>query len=248
MRIHEVLPVADSLKGQMAKVIADLGSTFKDKRHLFSEQVIQVNPFKETEKSSEERQSTLQSTVPQELKWVSETIAKAIDASMMVDNANTVAKANIELDGQVLAANVPATSLLELEKSITRVKELINLVPTLDPAKGYTPCADRDNVFKARDVNKTRTKKEKQVLTLAPATDKHPAQVQVYDADVAVAKLIEQEFSGMVTPQAKADMLGRVEDLIRAIRSARARANNVEVPQTTKIGQVLLDYVLVKKS
>jgi hypothetical protein len=54
----------------------------------------------------------------------------------------------------------------------------VRSIPTLDPAKGFThDSAKGAHVFKAREVTKTRTQKVQEPLTLAPATDKHPAQV-----------------------------------------------------------------------
>src|SRR5205807_141875 len=103
----------------------------------------------------------LQSTVPDELRWISDFLVRSLDVSYQVSEANTAARANVELeDGTVLLSNVPATTLLELEKRMKEMQDLVNSIPTLDPAKGFKQDPDRGaNVYKAREDVRTRTKK-----------------------------------------------------------------------------------------
>lgn len=245
-KLHELLPVCNSLEGQRSKVLADMIATFAKREHLFTEKVIQVQPLQEGQPATEERQSTLQTTVMDELIKLAPIVAKALDVSLAIDIANTTAKADIVLeDASIpLAVDIPATALLELEKSLTQILSLVQAIPTLDPAKGFTETSDRKYVYKARDLNKIRTKKAKEVFVLYAATKEHPAQTQMIDKDVDVAKLVEQEFSGLLTPQQKSDMCVRCEELIRAVRAARARANNVDVPKSAKIGMTLLNHII----
>ena len=48
---------------------------------------------------------------------------------------------------------------------------------------------------------------------------------------------------GLLTPAAKADMISRVEELIRAVAAALSRANDVEVNEKPTLGNVMLGYV-----
>ncbi len=245
--LHELLAIASNLKGQSDKVRAQLADTFEKKRHLFGSKVVVFVPNAEGQSAETTVESDVQTTVPQELKWVSAHLAKAIDVSYQVAEANTSARADIVLDdGTTLATGVPATALLELEKRVAEIKALAEAVPTLDPAKGFSPDTTfrLPNVFRARDIAKTRTTKVKEVLVLYPATDKHPAQVQVLDKDVPTGKVQEQEWSGLITPAAKADLINRVEIVARAVHKARSRANNVTVDSTRTIGAALLTYIL----
>jgi len=244
--LHELLAIESLHKTQADKVRAQLADTFDKKRHLFGSKVVVFTPSAEGQPAETTTESTVQTTVPAELRWVGGPIQKAIDVAYQVAEANTMARADIVLeDGSILVANVPATALLELEKRMAEVKVLVEAVPTLDPAKGFAPDATHSlaNVFRARDVAKTRTAKVKEVLVLYPATDKHPAQVQVIDKDVPTGKVAEQEWSGLITPAAKADLINRVEVVARAVRKARSRANNVIVEGNTGIGAKLLGYV-----
>jgi hypothetical protein len=245
-KLHELLAVEGSLSTQSTKVRTDLAGTFANKRHLFEEKRVTFKPFSEDQVEKVEEQSAIQSTVEQELEWVSQHIIKSLDASLQVAVANTAAKADIVLeDGlEVLAEDVPVTALLELEKRMAEVFELTKSIPTLDPAKGYTQDGTRSGVYVAREVSKNRTNKTKEVVVLYPATKEHPAQTQLLDVDKPVGTISEQHWSALLTPQRKSEIMDRAEQLIRAVRRARSRANDVEVDLSKKIGKSLLNFVI----
>ena len=245
-KLHELLAVESNLKSQAAKATADLLNTFEKKRHHFSESLKTFKPKEEDAPSIIEEQLDLQTTVPKEIDWLTPFMVKALDASYQVAEANTGARADVVLeDGTMLLSNIPATALLELEKRAKETHDFIAAIPTLDPAKGFRESPERGpDTFKARDVVKTRTKKENKVVTLSPATDKHPAQVTVIPEDVPIGDIVVQEWSGLITTARKGELLERVEDLGRAVKQARSRANEIDVDTVkNKIGKKLLDYI-----
>jgi len=247
MKLHELLAIETNLENQADKCRTELAATFDKKRHLFEEKTTVFFPLAENEQPVTELQSDLQSTVRKELDWISTHLAKSIDASYQVAEANTAARADVVLEddeGTVLLAGVPATALLELEKTVAKVTALITAIPTLDPAKGFTPDTQRGTgVFKAREVNKNRTRKQAKVLIKYEATKEHPAQTEVVTEDVPTGRIQEQEWSGLITPAQKADLINRAEILSRAIRRARSRANEATVDAQRKIGGKLLKYL-----
>ncbi len=245
-KMHELLAVFEDQKGQATKTRGDLVSTFSNKPHLFRKKIVTFKPNQEGAAPVTEAQSDIQSTLSKELNWVSEFLTKAMDSGYQIDIGNTKAKADLVVDeGIVLAKDVPATSLLQLEKHLVAVRELAVAIPTLDPAQGFVPDeASGKGIWKARDVVKARTKKEKKVLVLAPPTDKHPAQVQPYDEDVQIGMILEQEWSALTTPAIKSEVLSRCDTLIQAVKKARSRANSIELDVTGhKIGKQLLEYI-----
>lgn len=244
-KLHELLAVETNLENQANKVRGELASTFDKKRHLFEEKRVVFTPLGEGGQTVIESQSDIQSTVVKELKWIQPFISKAIDASYQVAEANTRGRADVVLeDGKTLLTGVPATSLLELEKRLAEISALVTAIPTLDPAKGFTSDEQRGvGVFKARQVRKTRSRKEKVVIVKYEATKEHPAQTELIDKDVPVGTVEEQEWSGLMTPAEKAELISKVENVSRAIRQARSRANEVEIDPTNKIGQKILNAI-----
>ena len=245
-KLHELLAVEGDLRTQAESCRKDLQNTFEKKQHHFSKKLVVFKSKEEGVPDKVESQLALQSTVHRELDWISEKIAKALDAGHHIDCANTTAKADLVLeDGTVLLKSVPATSLLRLEHRVAEIRDLVHAIPTLDPAKGFEPCPDEGaGIFKAHDVSKTRTQKIQEHVIVVPATKEHPAQVAVVTKDVPVGQIEEKEWSSMITVAAKGDMLDRVEELLRAVKTARAKANEIDLDvKTNKIGDRLLDYV-----
>lgn len=243
-RLFELLAVEGSLKAQAASMRADLRTTFEKKRHLFEEKRSTFQSIEEGQPAVVEAQSDIQSTVRGELAWLASHWVKAMDTSFQVAEGNTRARADVMLDdGTVLLASVPATALLELEKRIGELHELILAVPTLDPAKGFREDTSRPGIYQAREVVKTRTRKVQEPLVLFPATKEHPAQTQLVSVDRPAGTIREQEWSGLITPAIKSDLLARTEELRRATKQALQRANAVEVTPRS-CGKVVFDFIL----
>lgn len=247
-KLHEVLGAQTQITQQADKTRTELAATFEKKRHLFAEK---RSTFKSTQEGTpdvSEIQSTLQSTVAKELSWITPILVRHIDNEATIDSGNTVAKADVKLDdGTVILTGVPATQLMQLAKRLNDIFTLVSAIPTLDPAAGFTPDPSRgENIYVARETRKQRTKKIQQPLVLIQPTEHHPGQAQLITNDVVIGDLIEQEWSGLITPAEKSDMLDRIEELRRAVKTARARANDVSV-EDIKIGQKLLDRIFLGK-
>lgn len=250
-KLHELLAAEGNLETQAIKVRTDLANTFDKKRHLFEESSTVFTPNAEGAQPTIESKSDIQSTVRKELAWVSAHITKALDASYQIAEANTLARSDVVLDddsGTVLLQSAPATALLELEKRLVEIQQLLAATPTLDPARGFQPDDQREmGIYKAREVVKQRTKKDVKVVVLHAPTKEHPAQTQLINVDVPTGTISEQAWSAMLTPAEKSELLDRAEQAIRAVKRARSRANDQEVDTSKKIGSRLLRFILEGK-
>lgn len=168
-------------------------------------------------------------------------IARMFDVVATKDNTNRFATSDITVDGKVLAADVPVTFLLFLEKQLGDLRTFIGKLPTLDPADTWT-WSDASLSYESAPVQTVRSKKIPRNHVLAPATDKHAAQVQVWHEDVSVGTWTTVKRSGALPAIEVAKALSRVNDLIDAVKQARERANQTSVVDL-KIGQALADYV-----
>lgn len=245
-KLHELLATAGSLAGQAQATRTELMGTFNNKRVLFQQKLITFTPLEETGKVETREQSDIQSSVHDEIEWISKIMAKAIDAAYAIDIANTTAVADVTLeDSTTLLSGVPATALLQLEKRIKEVQELIKTIPTLDPAKGFKlDPATGQHVFAAREVLKDSTKKVEEFVVIVQPTKEHPAQTAKVTKDIKVGTIREQEWSSLITPAKKAELLERCEALYRAVTQARSRANETVIDQKEhKIAAKLLGYV-----
>lgn len=245
-KLHELLATDGNLKGQAQKCRLELQATLEKKRHLFEEKLVTFTPLAENTPSETREKREIQSTVRKEVDWLSSILVKSLDAAYAIDVANTEAKADIVLeDDTTLAKAVPATALLQLEKRMREVLNFVKAIPTLDPAKGFKLDAAREaGIYVAREVTKASTQKVQEPLVLLPPTKEHPGQVSLISKDVKVGTILEQEWSALITPAIKAELLERGEALLRAVTKARARANDHEIdPKSNKIGHKLLEYI-----
>lgn len=245
-KLHEMLAVEPSLRTQAEVTRTDLTSTFEKKRHHFEERINTFKSAKDGVPDREESKLDMQSTVGKELDWIAEKLTKIIDLGHQIDMANTQAKADVVLeDGATILKDVPTTSLMQLAHRLDEVQKLVHAIPTLDPAKGFRPDPDRGvGYFKARIAVRDKTEKVTKPLVLYAATEKHPAQVEKLITDDIVGQVETAEWSGLIHTAEKGLMLDRVENLIRAVKRARSRANDLEFDvREHKIGQKLLNYV-----
>lgn len=158
------------------------------------------------------------------------------------DKTNTRTGADVKIEnGPVIAQNVPVPTLLYLEKKLVDLLTFVKKLPVLDPSEEWT----WDNVAGAWRTNTTqtyRTKKVPKVLTKAPATDRHPAQVEVFTEDVTVGYWNTVKFSGALTREAVRTMVDRVEALQKAVKFAREEANTAEVVDFN-VGDQVTNYI-----
>jgi hypothetical protein len=183
-------------------------------------------------------------TVADRLKYFfNNAFVRYFDLLAAKDKTNQVAQADLVLKGETIAQNVPATLLLTLENRLNNLRSMLLSAPTLRPGPEWQ-WDETERMFKTKEPQVSfATKKTIRPIILHPATDKHPAQVDKISEDIPVAKVEKLEWSGNLTSGEKSDMLGRLDELVLAIKEARQRANNAEVVQE-RIGQKFADYII----
>ncbi len=168
-------------------------------------------------------------------------MVKLFDIVATKDYANCSATADVIVDGHALLKDVPATSILFLEKQVTELLAFVKKIPTLDAAEEWHLDKNRD-VYATESVETIRTKKSHRPFVLAEATDRHPAQVQILQEDIPVGRWKTIKFSGALPAKQVNDMVARLEKLQQAIKFAREEANRHEAIQR-HFGETLLSYV-----
>src|SRR5215831_19360577 len=168
-------------------------------------------------------------------------LTRLFDVTATKDWTNCKAKANVVVDGQTLLTDVPATYLLFLEKQLTDLHTFVKKLPVLDASETWAFDASAD-CWATEPVQTLRTKKVPRNHVKAEATDKHPAQVEVYYEDVTVGFWRTVKFSGALPAQRVNELLERVEKLQQAVKFAREEANAIEAEEH-KVGERILHYL-----
>lgn len=157
------------------------------------------------------------------------------------DQANTKAVGYLTIDGRQVGP-IPVTHLLFLEKQLVDLRTAVSAIPLPDPTERWSRDAATGQL-RSEPTQTVRTKKEPRVITLAAATDKHPAQVQVMGEDLPVGTWTTTKLSGTIQPTQKDALLARINRLIDSVKSARELANLAEVEETS-FTDPIVDHLL----
>ena len=106
------------------------------------------------------------------------------------------------------------TYLLFLEKQLTDLHTFVKKLPVLDAAEAWA-FDEATDAYSTAPTQTTRTKKVPRNHVKAEATEKHPAQVEVYFEDVLVGYWTTVKFSGALPQARSTSCKARVEKLQR---------------------------------
>jgi hypothetical protein len=242
-KLHQVLAVMNSLKDKAAKITQETIHVFRSKHERFSGLRRTYKPLIENGQELPSEEKPLATTVGEKLAHFSECYIPYLDALFQVDLTNTKALAEIEVD-EFKVLNVPSTFLMQLDKRLNEIRNVINLIPTLDPGYKWIDSNEGAGVWRV-DTPQTRfkTKKTLKFQEISPATKEHRAQVEKWTEDETIGVWEEILTSGGLTVHQKYLILDRLDKLQIAVKSALAQANNVD-QRKEKIGSKLFKYLL----
>lgn len=164
-------------------------------------------------------------------------VSSMFDVVAQLDETNTQARGDVVVDGVPVLAGVPVTYLMFLAKQLVDVKTFVSKLPVLDPSDEWT-LDPNTGVYKTGVTGTTRTKKVPKNWVKAVATDKHPAQVEMFTEDVIVGLWSTTKFSGAMPATEKAALLARVTKFQEAVTAAQEQANMAEVAPVTVADQI----------
>lgn len=176
------------------------------------------------------------------LRDMSATLARLCDVTASKDATNCVAKADVVVDGRTVIADVPVTFLLFLEKQLTGLHTFVSKLPVLDAAESWS-FNDASDCWSTEPVRTVRTKKVPRNHVKAEATERHPAQVEVYYEDIPVGYWTTVKFSGALPAKRVAELAERVQALLTAVKHAREEANMTEVVDR-RVGSAVFEFLL----
>ncbi|MEV4563900.1 hypothetical protein AB0K12_09025 [Nonomuraea sp. NPDC049419] len=239
-KLNQILAVEKGVKSDVQRKVTDAYHQIQ-KAPLLSGLSRTYQPIDDEGEQLPPESTRVQVQAEEVLKGVGATLTRLFDVTATKDWANCEAKASVRVDGEVLLEDVPVTYLLFLEKQLTDVYTFVSKLPTLDPAETWSRDEATDT-WRTDPVKTTRTKKVPRNHVLAEATEKHPAQVQVYNEDVVVGYWTKVAFSGALPQRRVNELLARVQKLQDAVKYAREEANGTQVVDR-KIGDKVFTYL-----
>lgn len=244
-KLHEILAVEQDVAGAYKSILEETRKVFKDKPALFvglHRKLTWLDDQDRPEMPDEHQAMT--TTVREKLNYQQKAIVRYLDAVLQKEKTNQTASADIIVDGNTIASNVPATYLLGLESKLKQVRDVYAKIPTLQVGIDWVKDEQRGVDVWAMRHPKETMKTEKRIVPqiLYKATPEHPAQVDKISETHNIGKFTKNVWCGMMTSAEKSAILGKIDKLIRAVKKARQRANHTEIVKAT-IGKELFDYI-----
>lgn len=246
-KLHEVLAVDRDLENTSKKVIEEAIVTFTKRTEHFrgtSKRLRMFDDARKNEEAGQAEDTAITTTVGLKLDYVAEHVARHLDCAAQKEITNTLAKADVMIDGKTFLKNMPATLLLGLETRLVQIRKMYEEIPTLQP--GIEWIHDEGlgaGIFKAKDdIVRHKTEKTIKPIVLYQHTDKHPAQIEKVSVDIPVGDYVTTTWSGMVSPAVKSAYLTRIDNLLKEVKKARMRANETEVI-SVEIGDKIMGYI-----
>lgn len=242
--LHEIVAIR---KGVKTRTYGELTELFKkaQKADLYAGMTRTFQPKDDDGETFPPEDKKVVLVADDVLKTVRKLRIDYFDIEATQEAGNREASADVLVAGQTVLTDVPVTLLLFLEKELNDLRTFIDAMPTLDDAKTWQ--ADPNSKLCRSDTQVThKTKKVQRPIVLYDAVikDDHaiPAQTQLITEDVVTGHWHTTHLSGALPTPRKEELLGRVEALRTAVKSARARANSREV-EKQHIGASIFDWL-----
>jgi len=246
LRLNQIIAIE---KGTKSRVYAKLTEDHKalQKAELFSGHAKTFQP------KDDDPMSPLGERLPDDKRQVQSRVDEVVRATIGGLNewltlasgrdwGNTMAKADVVVDGKVFVKDCPVTYLLVLEKQLVDLHTFVKKLPTLDPSEKWS--FDPNQALYATEPSSTaRTKKIVRPMVLYEATVQHPAQVKEVTEDVFAGTWQTIKYSAALPMATVNEMLRRVESLQDAVKIAREKANEQEVTVESEMAKSLLDHI-----
>lgn len=242
LKLNQLLAREASVKSKSNEAITALYHAAQ-KPALFNGFLKRYQPkAEEGEKFPDEKQK-VQYTANGVVEEVTKLVRELYEVEAAKNYSNCDAKADITVDGKILATGVPATFLLYLSKELDSLRTIVATLPTLSEDEDWIADASQLGLYKTAATQQIKTKKVQKALVMYPHSDKHPAQTQLITEDETVGSWETVKVSGAFVPANKKKLLAKIDRLADAVKAAREAANMVTAVEPN-IGNVLVDWLV----
>jgi hypothetical protein len=254
-KLHELLAVEGDLEGTYKSILEETTGTFTKKPQHFMGAEKKCRIFDENRKDETppaQRQEIV-TTVPEKIEYTAGHIIRYLDAVLQKEATNQIAIADLDVSGIAIGKDLPATFLLGLETKLKHIRKVFAAMPTLPPSIKWESDEGigKDIYRRVHPEQSFKTAKTIIHKVLVPAQfpkegeggTSLPAQIERWEENQNVGEYTTEQWSGMVTPTEKSKILGRIDQLVRATKKARQRANSAEVKKVS-IGKNIFDFII----
>ena len=241
LKLNQIIAIEKTTKNRIQGEVTSLYNQLK-KPDLYSGLSREYTPKEDDGEKLPSESKKVQFTVAEHLNDVRDLQQELWDVILTKDIGNCESKADIVVEDQTLATNVPVTTLLYLEKRLDELRTIIDVIPVLDASQNWQ--RGEDGLSRSEPKFTSRTKNVEIPQIVVQATEEHPAQYHVHKDTVIVGTWENTQLSGALSATQKRDMQRKINKLREAVKQAREKANMQDVERQHNFGKSLLDYVL----
>lgn len=250
MKLHQLIAVQGKVSDRVTNAASTIHKTFQ-KAAVFNGVRITYEVLAENENDPSAQKppegNSVQLYTRDELNKLRELLSELYDVNATRDWTNMVARGTVKVGSATILEDAPVPFLLFLKLELNRLRTEFSTIPVLDPTKDWVPDEHVSGGWKTETSWAWSTRRQKKVLTLAQATDKHQAQTQMYEEEVPVARKLTTNFSGAMSRKDRDALIRRVDLLFDAVSAAVEEANSIEVVDT-HVAKPIFDFLLAPLS
>lgn len=241
-KLNQIIAIEKGVKSQVYAEISEIHKG-NEKPELFNGAIRVYQPLNDEGVKLPDERQRVQLVVAERLRRTEQRLSELMDITARKDWTNCQATASVEVEGHVIARDVPVTYLLFLEKQLTDIRKFVSELPVLDDAEDWTYDPNA-GYYRSAVRMQHRNERIVEPIVLYPATPEHPAQTQMINKDVLAGHWHNTKLSGAMPKPEKEAMAARVDKLLQAVKMARETANGIDEALTPPIGTALFNYVL----
>jgi hypothetical protein len=238
--LNQIIAIEKGVKTRVYTTVTELHKSTQ-KPELLTGFSKSYYPMMDDGQKYPDEQKQVQVIISQVLPIVAQLMTEWFDVSATRDYGNTIACADVIVEGRTLIERAPVPFLLFLEKQLSDMNAFVGKMVELDTSHTFTINA-HSGLYQSEPSSTLRTEKVEDFQVVVQPTKEHPAQIVkvVKDRPVGTWKTINS--SGAIPATVKRGILDRIETLVDAVKQARERANMTEV-QDKVIGKAIFSYL-----
>jgi hypothetical protein len=240
-KLNQIIAIEKGIKSKSYAEITQLDKAAK-KPDLF-------NGFSKTYQAKDDEGETLPSekkrvqySVEEVMRATERAMVELINITSRKDFTNTVAKADVMLNGKTIVKGAPVSFLLFLEKQMNDLRTFAADLPVLDENEDWKKDS-HSGLYKSGVTQTHRTKKVQKPIVMYQATVEHPAQTAMIVEDVIAGYWSSEKHSGAMPLPEKQKLVARIDALSNAIKQARETANMEDEVTVDDVGLAIFDYL-----
>ena len=231
-KLHEVLAAEKTINAAWNTLLTETEKKF-NQDHFFNGQIkslkmLEDTPANQALEAAAAENAPVRTSVHDTLDYALGIFVNAEKLQLQKNVTNQTAVADVTFRGRTLFPKLPVDQLLGLEARLAKVRALFVAVPTLDASKNWNWDANQA-LWVSTPESTVKTEKIMVPVILAPATDKHPAQVKESTKDNTIGMFTLIKRSAAATAVQKANAIQLIDELLTEVKQARMRANEAEV-------------------